>query len=47
MRQFQAQLEPMFQEDTEAREHFGLELEAIMDILRIESSDGLLSYYLN
>jgi len=44
--QFQRALDGMDQEDTEAREHFGMELEHIMDILGIESSDGLLSYYL-
>jgi hypothetical protein len=37
----------MFEGDAEAREHFGFELEEIMDILRIESSDGLLSYSLS
>jgi len=47
IRKFQFLLEPMFEEDTEAREHFGLELEKIMDILHIESGDGLLSYSLN
>ena len=36
----------MDQEGSEAREHFGMELEHIMDILGIESSDGMLSYYL-
>ena len=46
MSQFQRALEGMGQEDTEAREHFGLELEHVMDILEIESSDGLLTHYL-
>lgn len=39
-------LETMWDEDTEAREHFGDHLELIMDILEIESSDGLLGAYL-
>ncbi|MGC4060729.1 MAG: DUF4844 domain-containing protein [Aquabacterium sp.] len=43
---FQHQLEKVWQEDTEAREHFGTELETLMDILSIDSSDGLLSFYL-
>jgi len=43
---FQNYLFIIQQEDTEAREHFGMEVEEIMDILGIESSDGLLSYYL-
>ena len=43
---FQNYLVKIEQEDTEAREHFGVEVEEIMDILGIESSDGLLSYYL-
>jgi hypothetical protein len=46
MRQFQKALEAVWQEDTEGRDHFGVELERLMDILRIESSDGLLNYYL-
>ena len=44
--QFQPALEAMQMEDTEGREHFGEFLEQIMDILKIESSDGLLSFYL-
>jgi hypothetical protein len=44
--QFQPFLEMVEGEDTEGREHFGTEVENIMDILGIESSDGLLSYYL-
>jgi hypothetical protein len=43
---FQAALIPLQEEDTEAREHFGMELEDLMDILGIESSDGLLGFYL-
>jgi len=46
MSQFQKVLDGMDQEDTEAREHFGMELEHVMDILGIESSDGLLTHYL-
>lgn len=46
MSQFQRALEGMDQEDTESREHFGMELEHVMDILGIDSSDGLLTYYL-
>lgn len=44
--EFQHSLELVEQEDTEGREHFGIELEQIMDILGIESSDGLLACYL-
>ena len=46
MRQFEKGLLKVQHEDTEAREHFGLELERLMDILGIESSDGVLSFYL-
>lgn len=44
--QFQPYLEKVEGEDTEGREHFGMEIEEIMNILDIESSDGLLSFYL-
>jgi hypothetical protein len=44
--QFQQSLELVEDEDTEGRDHFGMEIEEIMDIFGIESSDGLLSYYL-
>jgi hypothetical protein len=44
--EFQHSLELVEQEDTEGREHFGMELERLMDILGIESSDGLLACYL-
>jgi len=44
--QFQRALIQVEMEDTEGREHFGLEMENIMDLLGIESSDGLLSFYL-
>ena len=46
MKQFQATLLQLQDHDTEAREHLGSELERLMDILGIESSDGLLSFYL-
>lgn len=46
MRQFQIPLLQVNWEDTEARDHFGLALEEIMNILEIDSSDGLLSFYL-
>ncbi|MDB5963410.1 MAG: hypothetical protein JWP59_4704 [Massilia sp.] len=46
MREFQQSLELMDGEDTEGREHAGMELEQVMDILGIESSDGLLAAYL-
>ncbi len=44
--QFQRGLVQVQEEDTEGREHFGTELESLMDILGIESSDGLLAFYL-
>jgi hypothetical protein len=44
--QFQALLAAMEGEDTEARDHVGAELESIMDVLGIDSSDGLLGFYL-
>lgn len=43
--QFQVPLEAIWDEDTEAQEHFGVELKKLMDILGIESSDGLIGYY--
>jgi hypothetical protein len=46
LKQFQESLEIVQEEDTEAREHFGMELERVMDILGIESSDGVLTHYL-
>ncbi|MEF7615348.1 DUF4844 domain-containing protein [Aquincola sp. MAHUQ-54] len=46
MRKFQSTLLRLEDHDTEAREHLGMELEKLMDILGIESSDGLLSFYL-
>jgi hypothetical protein len=44
--QFQPSLELVEGEDTEAREHFGMEIESVMGILGIDSSDGLLACYL-
>jgi hypothetical protein len=44
--EFQKALVLLEGEDTEGREHFGMEMENIMDILGIESSDGLLTAYL-
>lgn len=46
MQKFQSALLQLEDHDTEAREHLGMELEQLMDILGIESSDGLLSFYL-
>ena len=44
--QFQPSLQSVAGEDTEGREHFGMEIESLMEILGIDSSDGLLTYYL-
>jgi len=44
--EFQHALKLVEGEDTEGRDHFGAELELIMDVLGIESSDGLLAAYL-
>ena len=46
MTQIQPALEEVETEDTEAREHFGTHVEKIMDIVGIDSSDGMLSFYL-
>lgn len=46
MRQFQRSLARVENEDTEGKDHFGTELETIMGVLGIESSDGLLTFYL-
>jgi len=46
MKQFQLALHAVIVEDTEAREHFAIHLHKIMDTLNIESSDGLLGFYL-
>ena len=45
--QFKPSLEKVESEDTEAQEDFGEHLERLMDILGIESSDGLLGFYLS
>ncbi|MDO9465859.1 MAG: DUF4844 domain-containing protein [Thiobacillus sp.] len=44
--QFQPVLDSLYGEDSEAKEHFGSHLGMVMDILSIESSDGLLGHYL-
>ena len=44
--QFKPSLESVESEDTETREHFGMEIESIMEIRDIDSSDGLLTCYL-
>ena len=46
MAQFQPVMDSLYGEDTEGKEAFGAHLEQIMDILGIESSDGLLGFYL-
>ena len=46
MSEFQKSLIALQDSDTEVRDHFGMELEVIMEILGIESSDGLLGWYL-
>jgi hypothetical protein len=46
LKQCQESLEMVQHEDTEAREHFGIELERLVGMLGIESSDGLVTYYL-
>ncbi|MDH0865159.1 DUF4844 domain-containing protein [Mitsuaria sp. GD03876] len=43
---FQSLLVTQQHRDTEYRDHLGMALENIMDVLRMESSDGLLGYYL-
>ncbi len=45
LEQFLPTLEAACEEDTEARERFGPYLEQILDILGIESSDGMLNFY--
>jgi hypothetical protein len=47
LKQFQESLELVQEEDTEAREHVGMELERLMGIVGIRSSDGVLEYYLS
>lgn len=46
MAQIQPALDKVAEEDTEAREHFGMHIEKVMDIVGISSSDGMLSFYL-
>jgi hypothetical protein len=46
LEQFIPTLRAACKEDTEARERFGPYLEAVMDILGIDGSDGMLPYYL-
>jgi hypothetical protein len=46
LKQFQESLEIVQKEDTEAREHFGAELERLMDVVCIDDSDGVVAYYL-
>jgi hypothetical protein len=46
LKQFQQSLVAVQQEDAEAREHFGTELERLLQIVGIDSSDGVVEYYL-
>jgi len=46
LKQFQPVLEAVRYDDTEVRDGVGTELEDLMEILGIESSDGVLAYYL-
>jgi hypothetical protein len=46
LKQFQQSLEAVRDADAEAREHFGSELERVMDVLGIASSDGMIEHYL-
>jgi hypothetical protein len=46
LKQFQRSLEAVREEDTEAKEHVGAELERLMAIVGIGSADGVLAYYL-
>jgi hypothetical protein len=47
LKQFQESLEIVREEDLDAREHFGMELERLMDIVGVKDSDGLIPYYLS
>ncbi len=47
MQQFKPYVAEFFMADTEARDHYGDHVELIMDILNIQSSDGLLAHYLS
>ena len=46
LKQFQEVLELVQKEDAVAREHFGTELDRLLDILGIEDSGGVVAYYL-
>jgi hypothetical protein len=46
LKQCQASLESVREEDAEAREHFSDELDRLMSVLGIDSSDGLVTHYL-
>lgn len=46
MKQFCPALEFVEDSDTEVRDHFGEHMEKIMNILKIESSDHVLGFYL-
>jgi hypothetical protein len=46
MAQIQPALAEVANEDTEARERFGMHIEKVMDIVEVDSSDGMLSFYL-
>jgi hypothetical protein len=46
LKQFQQSLVAVQGEDAEAREHFGTELERLLEIVGIGSSDGVVEYYL-
>ena len=46
LKQVQRCLEALQEEDTEAHEHVGTELERVLAIVGIESSDGVLAWYL-
>lgn len=46
LKRFQESLETLRDIDAEAREHLGAELERVMDLLGIDSSDGVVEYYL-
>jgi hypothetical protein len=46
LKQFQESLQIVREEDTGAREHFGMELERLMGILGIDSADGVVTHYL-
>jgi len=46
LKQFQRSLEAVREEDAGAREHVGEELERLLAILGIDSTDGVLTHYL-